>query len=114
MRAADVGTSRVGLLLTCVAIAAGCSGASTSLTPDGFLGGSSGSHRASGRVSIAISIDGSADRTQFNQLEHKSELVPVTEPYVPLMAYFTSAGVFTALNNGTTISQARSPQAGPA
>jgi hypothetical protein len=51
--------------------------ASSSLTPDGFPGGSSGSHRASGRVSIAISMDGSADRTLFNQLEHKSELAQI-------------------------------------
>ena len=78
MRTADARTARVGLLVTCVAIAAGCSGAaSSSLTPDGFLGGSSGSHRASGRVSIAISMDGSADRTLFNQLEHKSELAQI-------------------------------------
>ena len=69
--------ARVGLLVVCVAIAVGCSGAGASLMPDGSFGGSSGSHRASGRVSIAISIDGSAERTVFNQIEHKSELAQI-------------------------------------
>jgi hypothetical protein len=74
MRTANAQIVRVALLVTCMAIAA-CAGAST--TPDNFLGGSSGSKRASGRVSIAISIDGSATRTNVNQTERRSELAQV-------------------------------------